>query len=127
MNIPHPRDRAESAVLAALPGRAHDVARLRALAEAAWPVNTPKASISAATAGKVRGSLTNSGMPSCLSRATSRGEVPLPHTTTNWGRKASTASRLKPLYDPTEGRDCAALGQSAYSTRPTRLPPAPMA
>lgn len=35
-----PRDRSESAVLAALPGRAHDVARLRALAEAAWPVVT---------------------------------------------------------------------------------------
>lgn len=34
------RDLAESAVLAALPGRAHDVARLRALAEAAWPVVT---------------------------------------------------------------------------------------
>ena len=34
------RDRAESSILAALPGRAHDVARLRALAEAERPVVT---------------------------------------------------------------------------------------
>ena len=40
MNNQHSRDRAESAVLAALPGRAHDVARLRALAEADRPVVT---------------------------------------------------------------------------------------
>lgn len=40
MNTHPPRDRAEDAVLAALPGRAHDVARLRVLADAAWPVVT---------------------------------------------------------------------------------------
>lgn len=40
MNTYHPRHRAERVILAALPGRAHDVARLRALAEAAWPVVT---------------------------------------------------------------------------------------
>ena len=34
------RDRAETAIVTALPGRAHDVARLRALADAAWPVVT---------------------------------------------------------------------------------------
>lgn len=40
MNTYHPRHRAERAILAALPGRADDVARLRTLAEAAWPVVT---------------------------------------------------------------------------------------
>lgn len=40
MNALHSRDHAESAVLAALPGRAHEVARLRALAEADQPVVT---------------------------------------------------------------------------------------
>ncbi len=40
MMIHSSRDRAESAVLAALPSRAHDVARLRILAEAAGPVVT---------------------------------------------------------------------------------------
>ena len=40
MTTHHSRDRAESAVLAALPGRAHDLARLRVLAAAGLPVVT---------------------------------------------------------------------------------------
>ncbi len=40
MKTHHPRDSAEGAILAALPGRAHDVTRLRTLAEATWPVVT---------------------------------------------------------------------------------------
>lgn len=40
MKTQHSRDRAEGAILAALPGRAHDVTRLRFLAEATWPVVT---------------------------------------------------------------------------------------
>lgn len=40
MNTHHARDRADSAILAALPGRAHDVARLRVLSEADRPVVT---------------------------------------------------------------------------------------
>jgi hypothetical protein len=40
MNLHPSRDDAERALLAALPGRAHDLARLRTLAEATWPVVT---------------------------------------------------------------------------------------
>jgi len=40
MNLHLSRDDAERALLAALPGRAHDLARLRTLAEATWPVVT---------------------------------------------------------------------------------------